>query len=131
MKTSVVRWALLLLALVPGFSVAQCTGTVVRFRTTCGCTGAKVDTTTCGNGSGVCSIRFDAFFCDTGEICGIGAAQRICLKGSVRREMQDLASSIPTCGGAPLFSPRKWVDIDSQDRLSIAGTFREEHIQGK
>jgi hypothetical protein len=128
MKTSVVRWALLVFALAPGFSVAQCPGTVVPFQTTCACTGAKVDTTTCGNGSGVCSVRFNAFYCDSGQLCGVGAAQRICLRDSAWRE--DQASSIPTCGGAPLFSPRKWVDIDSQDRLSIAD-FREEHIQGK
>jgi hypothetical protein len=126
MKSLVARCTLLVLALTPGLSVAQCAGTVKDVQTLCECTGRMVDTTVCSGEAGKCYLQLLGFFCDSGEECGIPTASHVCLSGSnARIKGQDLETSIPTCGGAPLFSPSKWVDIETQDRLSIASAFRK------
>jgi hypothetical protein len=132
MKTSVVLWSLLVLTLVPGFAMAQCGQTIVVQTVMCGCTGEELTTDACQGEGRRCETRFNAFFCDSGQICGVGSADRFCLGNGAasKTATRDLASLIPTCGGEPLFSPRKWVDFDLQDKRSIASTSRKNTTEG-
>jgi hypothetical protein len=134
MKTSVVRFTLLILALTPGLCAAQCSGTVTQVDALCTCTGLRYPTTACQGTLGTCDILFNHYKCGEdggGSSCYVAAATKACLGSSIARgKGQDPEASIATCGDAPLFSPHKRDEIDLRDKLQIVSTSRKDAVRG-
>lgn len=131
MKASVVRLVFVILALTPGLAVAQsgCVGMLTTVSSLCTCTGLKYPTYACKGTLGHCQVTFNENVCgyDGGGSCFVTSATGACLPGGIAREQGEaMESSIPTCGGEPLFSPHKQYDIDLWDKLEIASIFRKD-----